>query len=162
MSTSLKKQTCGVVTINAAFLQEIKEACSPLSDRVYQLRESALNGLPLSVDLNQWVSQLTDLRAQLVNAFGLEETYGYITSASKPFSWVPFDPSEVRGQHAELYMQLSELCEQVEEAQYRGTILRDFSIYSEAFSSFADAFQSHEKHEAQLIEQGLGPISRIP
>jgi len=162
MSTSLKTQTYGVLTINAAFLQEIKEACSPLWERVYQLRESALNGLPLSVDVNHWVSQLTDLRAQLVNAFSLEETYGYITSASRPLAGVPFDPSEVRAQHAELYMQLSELCEQVEEAQYRGTIVRDFSNYSVAFSSFADALQCHEQNEARLIEHGLGLTSRTP
>lgn len=160
MSTSLKKQACGHVTINAAFLQEVKEAYSELWQNVRRMRVAAQEGLPLSVDLNQWVIQLTDLRGQLASEFSLEETYGYITKAAQPFSTAKVDPALTLGQHAELYLQLSEICEQVEEAQYRGTILRDFSNYAESFFSFVDALLEHERCEARLIELGLGFISK--
>ena len=156
MSTSMKKLDCGYVTINAAFLQEVKEAFSELWEKVRQMVQSAQEGLPLSVDLNHWVTQLTELRGHLASEFSLEETYGYITRAAKPLAGSAIDPSVTRNQHAELYLQLSELCEQVEEAQYRGTLMRDFWVYTKSFYVFVDSLQQHERMEARLIEHGLG------
>lgn len=159
MSTYLKKQACGHVTINAAFLQEVKEAYSELWQKVHTMKSAAQNGLPLSVELNQWVVHLTELRSQLATEFSLEETYGYVTRAARPFSSTTVDPALTRGQHAELYLQLSEICEQVEEAQYRGTIMRDFAVFANSFSAFVNSLLEHERFEARLIELGMGVAS---
>lgn len=156
MSTSMKKVDCGYVTINAAFLQEVKEAFAELWERIGQMEQAARRGLPLSVDLNHWVTQLSELREQLAREFSLEETYGYVTNAAHPFPGATMAPSMTRNQHAELYLHLSELCEQVEEAQYRGTLLRDFTNYAQTFYRFSKSLQEHESHESRLIEQGLG------
>ncbi len=156
MSTSVKSQTCGCVTINPAFLQEVKEAYSSVWENMHQLLDAAARGLPLSVDMNHWVAQLSSLRGQLSSEFSLEETYGYVTNATQVISCHNLDPAVTRSQHAELYLQLSELCEQVEEAQYRGTLMRDFPSYAESFFAFIDRLQAHERSEAKLIEYGLG------
>lgn len=162
MSVSLKKQpmtmkTSGYVTINAAFLQEVKEESWELWESLHRLRDATQQmRAPLSVELNKWVSKLADVRSELATEFSLEETYGYITQVAQPYSGPGRNPAATRLQHAELYLQLSELCEQIEVAQYRGTLMRDFQTYADEFQEFLEALRNHEYEEARLIQFGLG------
>ncbi len=155
-STNNCPNTIGFVAINAAFLQEVKEAYSAMWESLRQLRESSRMQAPLSLDLNKWVSMLSELRSELGSEFNLEETYGYITQAVNPYIGPCVNPMKTRSQHAGLYIQLRELCEQVEEAQYRGTLMRDFRQYADEYFQFDRALQDHEREEGRLIEHGLG------
>lgn len=144
------------VTINAAFLQEVKEANSQLWETQYSLRTIAQQKSVSEPEIHAWVAKLTDFRRQLSTEFALEETYGYISSAQHQHIKVGVDPSVTLKQHRELYLQLLEVCERVEESQYVGTILRDFRIHVACFQEFDAGMSEHERLESQMIRYGLG------
>lgn len=161
--TVANKKTKGkvVVLINAAFLQEVKESFSELWEKLSRLR-SIVNFESMDAEqIHSWVSLLADCKNLLSSEFSLEETFGYISMDRASNNWerLGTDASDIRAQHAELYCHLMELCEQAEEAQYRGTVVRDFGQYVQAFQQFDGSLQSHERQEARLIEVGLGIAS---
>jgi hypothetical protein len=55
-------------------------------------------------------------------------------------------------------LQLLEISEIAEEAQYRGTIVQDYDALVVTCKEFLTALEAHEKHESELIrfELGLG------
>jgi hypothetical protein len=158
--TGASRKTSGncIVLINAAFLQEVKESFSELWEKIAVLRSMTSSQITDSEQIHHWVKLLAECKKELSSEFSLEETFGYISLDRATNTWEKLDrdASDVRAQHAELYCHLTELCEQVEEAQYRGTIVRDFQQYIEAFQTFDAAFRSHEQQEARFIEIGLG------
>lgn len=154
---SVRTKSKTMTSVNAAFLQEVKEANTQLWSILRSLRELRVHlGEPIEKS-RLLVTALGELRDAISLEFSLEETYGYIDSVSVPP--LPFgcaDASVAKAQHRELYLQLHELCEQAEEAQYRGTISRDLNQYLESFRSFDDAMVAHESLENELIRCGLG------
>lgn len=149
-----EKTTIGV---NAAFLQEVKESNLQLWSTLRDLRDIQPDTGDAIEASRVLVDQLGELRECIGLQFSLEETYGYIEAprATLP-AFGSADASVARMQHCELYLQLHELCEQAEEAQYRGTISRDLSKFLEAFAAFDDCFRAHEELETELIRCGLG------
>lgn len=145
--------------INAAFLQEVKDSNLRLWSVLGELREIRLGEDPRETAL-QLVDRLSELRDCIGLEFSLEETYGFIEGAH-PSHYIGVANAETaKNQHRELYLQLHEICEQVEEAQYRGTIGRDLPIYLGAFEGFDIAFRAHEELESELIRCGLG-VNRL-
>lgn len=142
--------------VNGAFLQEVKEAYSHVWENLNRLLQSCRQGLPLSIDANQWIVQLVDFRTGLEQVFRMEATYGFVRQAARGLQHSGLDAAAVLNQHSELYVCLSELCEQIEEAQYRGTIIRDFPRYGEAFEQFYESLMDHERLESALIHRSLG------
>ncbi|MBX3421438.1 MAG: hypothetical protein KF752_07765 [Pirellulaceae bacterium] len=171
MSNFDSRQTDCTAADNPAHLIETKEAYSDLVEQLSHLRQTAANGVPLSIDANQWVAQLAEFRQRLAQQFSAEGSYGYMSQTAGQEPSPQFDdaqdldysvaddarqPAGLRNQHAELYVQLSELCELVEEAQYRGTIIRDFPIYAGALQQFEESLRSHEALLAELIAHRAG------
>ena len=154
MSIAIRTTPVGQTAINAAFLQEVKESHAELWDLLHRLRLATEQGMQLSIEANRWVMLLDEVRERLASEFSLEETYGYLSQAGRAACRT--DATTLRGQHAELYVQLSELCERAEEAQYRGTIIRDFPEFAAEFRRFDQALQRHEQAEAAAIRMGLG------
>lgn len=151
------RQSSGLhVTINSAFLQEVKEDNSQVWESRHSLRELGQKCLLEPSLIHLWVQSLTEFRKLLSVEFTLEETYGYVTRATNQHISVGVDPAVTLKQHKELYLHLLDVCEQVEESQYVGTIQRDFSRHLASFQEF-DAFLSqHEQHESEMIRFGLG------
>lgn len=142
--------------VNAAFLQEVKDSNLPLWSVLRGLREMRLGETDAAELSRQLVNNLEELRDSIALEFSLEETYGFIDGAVGSAGLGIHDASVAKVQHRELYLQLHELCEKVEEAQYRGTIGRDLKTYLEEFANFDVAFQAHEEFESELIRCGLG------
>jgi hypothetical protein len=142
-------------TINAAFLQEIKEANAPVWESLHGLRRQT-SDIRKPDAINNWVFRLTDFRRQLSNEFALEETYGYISKAPRQHIMVGVDPNQTLKQHRELYLHLVDICEQVEQAQYVGHIVRDIRQHVAAFQEFDSMLAEHERIEAEMIRYGLG------
>jgi hypothetical protein len=142
-------------TINAAFLQEVKEANAPLWESLYTLR-SLVSDIRNAEAIHNWVLRLSDFRRQLSTEFALEETYGYISRAPRQHILVGIDPNQTLMQHRELYLQLVDICEQVEQAQYVGHIVRDIKQHVAAFQEFDSMLAEHERIEAEMIRYGLG------
>ncbi|MFO0942814.1 MAG: hypothetical protein U0930_18920 [Pirellulales bacterium] len=148
--------TVQCVTINAAFLQEVKEAHSQVWETLYTLRVIAQQATVTDAEIHLWVSKLTEFRRQLSTEFALEETYGYISSTQRQHINVGVDPSVTLKQHRELYLQMLEVCERVEESQYVGTVVRDFRLHVACFQEFDASLSEHERLESLMIREGLG------
>lgn len=142
--------------VNAAFLQEVKDSNLRLWSVLRELHELPRGSWEPREMSRQLVELLSELRDAIALEFSLEETYGFIEGAPRVSGISLPDAGQAKLQHRELYLQLHELCEQVEEAQYRGTIGRDLHDYVAAFGRFEAAFGAHEAFEAELIRCGFG------
>ncbi len=155
---SVSSHTRTTLGVNAAFLQEVKDSNLPLWATLRELRELAANVTDRIEASRQFVNRLDELRDSIGLQFSLEETYGFVSGVRSTVAFGCGDARDAQMQHRELYLQLHELCEQVEEAQYRGTISRDFGEYYSSFEAFDACFRAHEELEAELIRCGLGYI----
>ncbi len=147
--------------VNAAFLQEVKDSNLQLWGVLRELREIRIGDRDSKEASRQLVNWLGELRDCIALEFSLEETYGFIESSPQTGSIGAGSAARAKMQHRELYLQLHEICEQAEEAQYRGTIGRDLPMYLGAFEEFDACFRAHEELESELIRCGLG-ISSSP
>lgn len=146
--------------VNAAFLQEVKDANPRMWSTVRELRTIQASQSDSRESARRLVDLLSELRDCIALQFSLEETYGFIECAPHSPQFGAADAQTARTQHRELYLQLHEIVEQAEEAQYRGTIERDLPMFVGAFESFDTSFRAHEELEEELIRCGLG-FSRI-
>jgi hypothetical protein len=154
-SIDVKSKT--TVGVNAAFLQEVKDSNPQLWATLRDLRELAATRESSPAVSRVFVTRLGELRDCLGLGFSLEETYGYIEGGTFPSSLFGVaDAATAKMQHRDLYLQLHELCETVEEAQYRGTICRDLPMFKGTFEAFDCCFRAHEDLEAELIRCSLG------
>jgi hypothetical protein len=151
-----KDSSQGCVTINAAFLQEIKEANCQVWEKLHQLRTLIGFRTVDSETVNKWVQSLTEFRKLLSLEFSLEETYGYVGNSKCQHIVSEISPADALRQHRELYLYLLEICEKVEESQYVGTICREFERHVRAFQEFDGMLSEHERIESQMIRFGLG------
>ncbi|MFN3193257.1 MAG: hypothetical protein ACE361_22285 [Aureliella sp.] len=154
MSVITKNATTTLV--NAAFLQEVKESNFDLWNLLQAMRDVIVHEDPPREETTAWVSKLSELRDALGLEFSLEETYGYVDGPNCLPNSHSTDACIAKSQHKELYLQLHEICEQAEEAQYRGTIARDMPIYMGAFEQFDENFRAHELFEHRLIDGTMG------
>ncbi len=142
--------------VNAAFLQEVKDSNVRLWSVLHELRDLHTVVAEARTLSHELVELMSELRDAIALEFSLEETYGFIEGASRIGGLGMPDAGKSKIQHRELYLQLNELCEQVEEAQYRGTIARDLPLYLDSFKRFDQAMHAHEEFEAELIRCALG------
>ena len=155
MSVITKTQKATITVANAAFLYEMKDS----NFRLWALLDN-MRGFDLTDDSFEntvdFVAVLAELRDSLALQFSLEETYGFIESVPSSSVFGLVDAGKAKQQHRELYLQIQEVCEQAEEAQYRGTIGRDLGDFFQLFEQFDANFRAHEDFEAELIRIGLG------
>ena len=142
----------GTLTVNYAFLQEIKEVNEELwqlQNRIRQLcRESAaIHHRPID-----FISLLEELRDQLALQFALEEAFGYFE-----------DPVEVaprlcelayclRAEHQQLYLQVSHLVErslEILDSQSSSALVLEVVGGCVAFD---DQLCRHESREVAMIQ----------
>ena len=137
------------LTINAAFLKEIKDdnrQLKTLWDRVGELvahRQVASNHYSELVEL---VQQLCD---QMAIHFSLEEAYGYFDDAVDVAPHRSVEAQRLRAQHPGLFTQIQALSDQI--AQIDRTNLEKLANWIERFDVFQCKFQRHEEAELNLI-----------
>lgn len=142
--------------VNAAFLQEVKDSNTQFWTNLDELKHLlATEGEPREQSA-QLVRILNELRDSIALEFSLEETYGYIQGSRLANYVTAARATQARRQHGELYLQLHEILERAEEAQYRGTISREYGEIAAACGDFLDAMAAHEELESDLIRQGFG------
>ncbi|NNE00371.1 MAG: hemerythrin domain-containing protein [Pirellulaceae bacterium] len=141
------------LTVNAAFLQEIKDDNQQLKqlwDKVTPMAErpeTALNHWPELVEL------FAELRDQLALHFSLEEAYGYFDEAVDIAPQLTSLAECLRGEHAVLFSQIRDLADAATEANSE----REEGLVPciKAFKKFKKQFQSHEESELKLILQAM-------
>jgi hypothetical protein len=154
----MKITTSSVTTtmVNAAFLQEVKDSNIQFWQNVHDFKRLLHQSAELSELSAKLVRLLSELRDSMALEFSLEETYGYIEGNYAASSVSAHKAGQAKQQHRELYLQLHEISESAEEAQYRGTIVEDFAAIVMVCKEFLTALEAHEQHESELIRYELG------
>ncbi len=143
----------GTLTLNAAFLQEIKEdnqylralldrTAAMLSPQVVRVRPRTL------------AETLGELRDQLATHFSLEEFFGYFDDAMDAAPWLSSQADILRAQHESLFMEICYIVDDAEKLLYGESFpgLRGIKV---SFGDFYKKLQDHEESENELIMQAL-------
>lgn len=155
MFVSSLSQSSGMV--NAAFLQEVKESNPEVWALVRSLRTS-LSNCDSATDeaAHGCVRQLAALRDGIASEFSLEETLGFVGGISPTDASPESDLAKAAQQHRAIYVRIHEVCQQAEELEYRGTIVRDLPSLLSEYSDFDAQLRKHEEFEADMIRSQLG------
>ncbi len=136
------------LTLNTAFLQEIKEDHVEfrklLEDVLVSFTQKDLPSAKQSVEL------LAQLRDALESYFALEEFYGYFKSSRTANLAVSQRAHKLRSEHQTLFVQLCDLVDRAEQVLYHEspTTLRDVA---QGMCKFYQAMRDHEQREMSLL-----------
>ena len=145
----------GTVTVNAAFLQEIKEDNRELRRLLGEASGFASQSFDDRRSLKQWAKVLGGLRDQLALHFSLEEAYGYFDDAVNVAPRLSTRADALRGEHELLFKDICALVEQAEQLLYRESAAVAAGQMVQKFLAFRHRFQDHETREDELILQSL-------
>ncbi|MFG0286535.1 MAG: hemerythrin domain-containing protein [Rhodopirellula sp. JB044] len=160
---STPPETSRRLTVNAAFLKDIKEDNRDLKILMDRLRVLTQ---PLEAAANHWpelIGLFEDLRDQLALHFGLEEAYGYFDEAIGPDVELSVTADFLRSQHAVLFEEARHLAEAAAAActgdtPIEGTTPEVTTAQEKIlrrFEGFVMQFNEHEEAELKLILDAL-------
>ncbi|NIL97130.1 MAG: hemerythrin domain-containing protein [Planctomycetales bacterium] len=141
------------LTINAAFLQEIKEDNRQLQDLFQQTLMLLNRPRRKRVEPRRIVRYFSWLRDQLALHFALEDAYGYFEDAIAEAPRLSEAAAELHAQHDELFQEICELIEEAEQLMYheRPCGYRETTELAIRFYRFHAEFQKHETRENELV-----------
>jgi hemerythrin HHE cation binding domain-containing protein len=142
------------ITINAAFLQEIKEDSHDLRRELNKTRQ-LLSGERSSIRPRELVETLAELRDQFALHFALEEAYGYFEDAVTGAPWLHRRAEALRAEHRELFLDLCRLEDAAEKLLYHEAPHRALTGIVQAFHDFHERFYDHESRENDLILESV-------
>lgn len=148
-----KASPVGRLTINAAFLQEIKEDnrhLKTLWDRLIPMVDHAEIAKNHWRELNELLSELLD---QLAMHFSLEEAYGYFDDAVDAAPHLSVQAESLRSEHGQLFTQARDLADRI--GGISGEASEKVAKWIRCFQSFRLAFERHEESELKLILQSF-------
>jgi iron-sulfur cluster repair protein YtfE (RIC family) len=137
------------VTINVAFLQEIKEDFEfrQLLNRVQEKMNSA--ELPKPREASE---MLHELRDELETYFTLEECYGYFQQAAVSNPAVSIKAADLQSDHERLFLQFNAIVEMSEQIVYR-ECSDEITVanLSADLAAFCTKLTAHEQNEMELM-----------
>lgn len=140
------------VTINAAFLQEIKEVNQELWRLLSDVRRLCRSPLSIYSSPRRFANLVEELRDQVALHFALEEAYGYFEDPVFVAPRLCRQAEMLRAEHRELYLlvvELGELSERLLEANYGYS---DVLAAVRQFQNFDVQLREHEALENELIQ----------
>ncbi|MGB7347926.1 MAG: hemerythrin domain-containing protein [Pirellulaceae bacterium] len=144
------------VTINAAFLKEIKED----NQHLKQLWDKAV---PLAEHVetatNHWpelIEHFAEMRDQLALHFSLEEAYGYFDDAIDIAPQLSTVADCLRNEHTNLFAEVRDLADAAIDAKVG--LDDEIAKVLSAFQNFRQRFERHEESELKLILQAMDDI----
>jgi hypothetical protein len=141
----------GTVTVNAAFLQEIKEDHRLLKDYLGRATECFSPVAVTRFRAPDVVELLGRLRDQLAVHFSLEEAYGYFHDAISAAPHFSYQAERLLAEHQALYAGICQLAEEGERLLYTHPPAHVWETLNEGFQTFMLAFETHEAAENDLI-----------
>ncbi len=139
------------LTINVAFLQEIKEDVG-LQDLIEKTRQhfstagTSVRNRPIDT-----ARVLNDLRDELETYFALEEFYGYFQNAEVVNPSVSHQADLLKNEHERLFLELNALIDSVEQIVYHENSPElTFEQIASDFDHFITALHDHENREMEL------------
>lgn len=142
--------TTGMLAINAAFLQEIKEDHQQLHKLLDESSRS-LSGSLSRGTLRRVVGLLAELEDCLAMHFVLEEAYGYCQDAISVAPWLSAHAETLRGEHEPLFRALQEIVDEAEQMLYGEAPLGRTRRLADRFRRFRAELDEHERREGELI-----------
>ncbi|MGD9647423.1 MAG: hemerythrin domain-containing protein [Pirellulales bacterium] len=145
------------VTLNPAFLQEIKEDHRTF----YRLLAAARHHLGRRGGYwrdhtpRAMVDLLERVRDRLAMHFALEEAYGYFEDPVWTEPQISIPAQRLREQHRELYAELLWLTERAIQVRYHETPRSRVPQICADFERFCRHFEEHERRESELMVQAL-------
>ena len=141
------------VTINAAFLEEIKEDDRRLRHLLTEARAAFAQRRFQRPWLIRIVALLSDLRDQLALHFTLEESFGYFDEPICAAPWLSERADTLRAQHPDLFVQMCEIVEAAERSLEPHARRTRLDQIAGRFDEFLAALEQHEADETDLIFQ---------
>ena len=138
------------VTVNAAFLQEIKEVNHELWQLLADLRHRCQRPIAPG-SCRTLVDKLSELRDQLALHFALEEAYGYFEDPVDVAPQLCRAAAALRSEHQQLYSGLSSIVERAERLFYDDRPAALAVWLGPEFLDFDVRLRSHEERENDLI-----------
>lgn len=140
----------GTVTVNAAFLQEIKEVNQDLWALLAELRHRCQRPIAPG-SCRHLIDKLCQLRDQLALHFALEEAYGYFEDPVEVAPRLSHWADQLRSEHKDLYLDLCELVDRAERMFYDEQSAALALWIGPEFLDFGVRLRSHEERENELI-----------
>ncbi|MCA9103935.1 MAG: hemerythrin domain-containing protein [Planctomycetales bacterium] len=143
------------LTINAAFLQELKEVNQELWQLIESLR--TLCGEPMSMRQHSrtLVDLLSRLRDQLAMHFSLEEAYGYFHNPVEVEAALAETARRLRAEHSPLYLRCSQLADHAENLWRERDEAALTTVLPVGVDEFLVELKRHENGESELIYRQL-------
>lgn len=141
------------VTVNAAFLEEIKEDDRRLRRLLTEAQAAFAQRRFHRAWLIRTVALLCDLRDQLALHFTLEESFGYFDDPICAAPWLSERADALRAQHPDLFVLICEIVEAAERSLEPHARRTRLDQVAGRFNEFLVALQQHETDETDLIFQ---------
>ncbi|MDP6443633.1 MAG: hemerythrin domain-containing protein [Pirellulaceae bacterium] len=147
----MKATSSKAVSLNAAFLDEIKQVHEELNELLSSLRVIAHCDISDATSRRLFVDSLGAMRDQLALRFSLEDAYGYIENPVDAAPWLTEVAAELRDEHSLLYRQASRLSELAESMWRSEQLAQRWQMLLAKFMSFDDQLTRHETRENELV-----------
>jgi hypothetical protein len=138
------------VTVNAAFLQEIKEVNQELWQRLDEMRHRCQRPIA-PANCRHLIERMSELRDQLALHFALEEAYGYFDDPVDVAPRLSYAAETLRSEHRRLYMDLTHIVDRGERLLHSEQLATLALWLGPEFLAFDEALRDHESRENELI-----------
>jgi hypothetical protein len=142
--------TTATLTVNAAFLQEIKEVNQELWQLLADLRHRCQRPIAPG-QCRLLIDRLGQLRDQLALHFALEEAYGYFEDPVDVAPQLSRAAERLRDEHKTLYIDFCDLAERAERMYYDEQHAAFALSFGPQFLELDARLRSHEERENELI-----------
>ena len=143
------------VTINAAFLREIKEDHLELGHAFRETEQAfEADSLP-RLSVKQMVDLLSELRDRFAMHLTLEEAFGYFEDAVDVAPRLGRRSEALRREHEPLFLEVCALVDEAEQLLYHEAGHHSRLRVAANFRAFVENFQAHESREKELILDAL-------
>lgn len=139
------------VTINAAFLQEIKEVHEDLWKLLEDVRQVCSDAHNVRECGRRVADLMGNLRDQLALHFALEEAYGYFEDPVRAAPHLSDAARVLRDEHEGLYATVRDLADDLEEQFRAGKLGACAEDVVKRFGRYHDQLKRHEARENELI-----------
>ena len=144
----VKSQT---VTVNAAFLKEIKEENDELVRLLDELRDLCSADVSAVVEPERFSELLNSLRDQLALHFSLEECLGYFDDPAEVDPNFSTTADRLRSQHQDLYREINKITEIAADLLYPWIDGPSLPETVKRYLRFHQQLSEHERRELELI-----------
>jgi len=141
----------GTLTINAAFLQEIKDDNLRLQQLLEETRKLVASTKHPQILAAELAGLCGELRDQLALHFALEEAYGYFEDALSEAPRLSTAAAALKEQHKELFTEIRDIADKAELIQYRKRVNAVPRQLMQRLCDFDARLAEHEMRENDLI-----------